>query len=82
MKYEWKNKEGDVVDHDHWGVAPKLPGKWTRVYSFAAGRVEGGGGSPSRTSLKGETAVEEAPKPTNQVVRLSENNVKWFRDAV
>jgi hypothetical protein len=76
--YEWKNKDGDVVEHNHWADPPNLPGEWKRIYSFAAGRVEGGGGSPSRTSIKSDSE----PKPTNQVVKLDESNVRWVRDAV
>lgn len=75
-KYEWKNQNGEVVEHDHWSKPPRLPGTWKRVYSFAAGRVEGGGGSPSRTSIKSDEG------PTNQVVKLDESNIRWVADAV
>jgi hypothetical protein len=72
MMYEWKNKEGEVVEHDHWSVPPSLPGKWTRVYSFGTGRVEGAGGSPSRVSMKTDE------KPPAQTVYINESNLKVF----
>lgn len=53
MKYEWRNVEtGEMVEHDHWSVPPALPGTWVRNYLFGVGRVEGGGGTPGRTSVK------------------------------
>ncbi len=53
MTYEWKNvRTGKVVEHDHPTEPPFKRGKWQRVYSFGTGSVEGGGGSPARTSVK------------------------------
>ena len=52
MIYAWENKEtGEVVDHTHYSQPPSKPGKWTRIYSFGAGRVSGAAGSPARPSL-------------------------------
>jgi len=53
MRYEWKNvRTGKVVEHDHWSVPPKLPGKWVRLFNFGVGRVEGAGGSPGMPSTR------------------------------
>jgi len=73
--YEWKNQDGKVVEHDHWSEPPNLPGKWKRVFSFAVATVEGGGGSPARSSV---VEAEDKPKPTNQVVKIGPENVRMF----
>lgn len=53
MQYEWQNiKTGKIVDHDHWSIAPSLPGKWRRVFSVAVGTVNGAAGTPARSSVK------------------------------
>lgn len=48
--YEWRNEEGQVVEHDHWSEPPALPGTWKRVYSVGIGAVSGAGSSKARTS--------------------------------
>lgn len=55
--YLWKNVEtGEVVEEfrsmEHSHTPPDKPGTWERLYPlFGVGRVEGGGGSPARTSV-------------------------------
>jgi len=61
VQYEWKNiKTGEVVTVERkladYLMPPDKSGQWERVISpFGVGRVEGGGGSPNRTSISKET---------------------------
>lgn len=51
--YTWRNKTtGETVDlvkpMSEAQTPPDESGNWERLYNFGVGRVEGGGGSPSR----------------------------------
>lgn len=57
--YVWKNKKTEEVVEVQRSISecelpPDSTGEWERVYSFGVGRVEGGGGSPSRPSIRRE----------------------------
>lgn len=56
-EYEWKNtKTEEVVTVSRkvadYQVPPDDSGNWVRVYSFGLGRVDGGGGTPGRSSAR------------------------------
>ena len=52
-EYEWRNTQtNEVVSTDKHDVPPDSSGDWIRKYSFAAGNVEGAGGSPPKPSTK------------------------------
>lgn len=56
-EYEWKNTETEEVvtverKAADYQVPPDDSGKWVRVYSFGLGRVDGGGGTPGRSSAR------------------------------
>lgn len=66
MRYDWKNtKTNEIVEHDHPSDPPSLPGEWQRIFSFGTGRVEGGGGSPSRASVGATHVRTPAAKPVD-----------------
>lgn len=55
--YAWRNKKTAQFAEvfrptEKHNVPPDDSGDWERVYAFGVGRVEGGGGSPARTSLE------------------------------
>lgn len=56
--YAWRNIETNEIVEVERSMAdsqlapePDDQGKWQRVYNFGVGRVEGGGGSPGRSSV-------------------------------
>lgn len=55
--YAWKNmSSGEVIEVrrpvSECDRPPDKTHQWERVYAFGVGRVEGGGGSPGRASVK------------------------------